>query len=65
MAQRNEDYERGDEIGFGKYKGKLIEDVIIDDPRYIEWAVDNTRINLSEDLMELLEKSNRADRGMR
>lgn len=29
-----------DKLAFGKYKGYLIEEIIDDDPNYIEWAID-------------------------
>ncbi len=29
-----------DKIKFGKYKGYSIEDILADDPSYLEWAID-------------------------
>ena len=34
-------YNFNDELRFGKYKGKLVSEVLKEDPSYIRWALDN------------------------
>ena len=34
-------YGFNDELRFGKYKGKLVSEVLKEDPSYIRWALDN------------------------
>lgn len=41
---------------FGKHKGCELEDVIEDDPKYIEWLVSNDVVSFSEEVYELLSK---------
>ena len=36
-----------DKLDFGKYKDMTVEDVIDEDPGYIQWAVANTALDLS------------------
>ena len=43
-------------LDFGKHKGKMIEDVIVDNPGYMEWMADNDVREFSEEVMELLSK---------
>lgn len=49
-------YSLEDTFPFGKYKGEQIEDVIEDDPSYLEWVVENDVFNLDEDVIKVLEK---------
>lgn len=40
---------------FGKYKGKLIGDIIQEDPNYLQWCCDNLSFELDEECLNLLE----------
>lgn len=42
---------------FGKYKGKLIGDIIQEDPSYLQWCCDNLSFELDEECLELLDYS--------
>jgi hypothetical protein len=44
-------------LPFGKYKGDLLEDVIMEDPGYVEWLIENTDVTLDPKAMELLDAS--------
>ena len=39
---------------FGKHKTEMVEDVIDDDPRYIEWLVENEVVQFDNETMELI-----------
>ena len=41
---------------FGKYVGEEVEDVIEDHPHYIEWLVNNSIVEFSEEALELISK---------
>jgi hypothetical protein len=41
---------------FGKHKGEQLEDVIEDDPSYIEWLVKEEVVGLDEEVCELITK---------
>lgn len=41
-----------DEFTFGKHRGQQLEDVIEDDPGYIEWCVGNDIVEFEEDALE-------------
>lgn len=45
-----------DEFKFGKCKGQQVEDVIEDDPQYMRWLCENTKIDFADDVLEKLEK---------
>jgi len=45
-----------DSFTFGKHKGHQIEDVIEDDPSYIEWCCDNEVVDFDEETLELISK---------
>lgn len=45
-----------DEFKFGKHKGHQLEDVIEDDPDYIEWCVKNEVVDFDEETLELISK---------
>lgn len=45
-----------DVFTFGKHKGNQLEDVIDDDPGYIEWCVENDVVNFDEEALELISK---------
>lgn len=34
-------YDLDDELSFGKYKGKTVEEVLEEDPHYLKWAMEN------------------------
>lgn len=38
---RNKIYDIDDEFDFGKYKGKTVKDLLIDNPGYVDWAIRN------------------------
>jgi uncharacterized protein (DUF3820 family) len=35
-------YDLDDTIPFGKYSGRLVEDVLTEDPQYLLWLLENT-----------------------
>lgn len=37
---------------FGKYNGNKLSDVLIDDPKYIEWLLDNEVVEFTEEILE-------------
>lgn len=41
---------------FGKNKGRQLEDVIMDDPDYIEWLCDKDVVDFDEEAHELISK---------
>lgn len=41
---------------FGKYQGKRIDEVIEDDPKYIQWAIDNLNFSIDEECQEFLQE---------
>lgn len=41
---------------FGKHQGKHIDEVIEDDPKYIQWAVDNLNFSIDEECEEFLQE---------
>ena len=41
-------------FAFGKHKGDMLEDVIEDDPKYMEWLVDNDVVSLASDVIDRL-----------
>lgn len=41
---------------FGKHKGEQIEDVIVDDPSYFEYLMDNDFDDFADDVIKVLEK---------
>lgn len=45
-----------DIFSFGKHKGDQVEDVIEDDPSYIEWLVEETIVEFDEETLELIAK---------
>lgn len=45
-----------DEFTFGKHEGHQLEDVIHDDPAYIEWCVENDIVLFDEEASELIAK---------
>ena len=49
-----------DKMTFGKYKGKEIGEIIDDDPSYLEWAVQNTHLELDTQASDLLTRELRA-----
>lgn len=42
-----------DIMPFGKYKGKVIGDIIQDDPSYLLWCCDNLSFELDEECLDL------------
>lgn len=43
-----------DVVKFGKHKGKTIDDILWNDPQWLEWAVKNANVVLSADLEKQL-----------
>ncbi len=41
---------------FGKYKGAKINDILIDDYKYIKWLNSNTDVKFNEEVMDSLSK---------
>jgi len=41
---------------FGKHRGEQLEDVIEDDPDYIEWLVQDRIVEFDEEALELISK---------
>jgi len=53
-----------DKLTFGKHKGCTIEEIIEDDPGYLEWAIDEIEwFELDEVAARKLEKNLREDYG--
>lgn len=52
-----------DKIGFGKYKGKTVQEILEDDPTYVRWLIDNVEtFKMSpEDTRETLDRATEAD----
>lgn len=48
--------ERHTPMPFGKYKGRRIESIIMEDPFYIRWCIENANILLDNSAFELYEK---------
>lgn len=47
-----------DKMIFGKYKGETLEEVILFDPTYIEWALDEVNdFELDDNAMNIFEQS--------
>jgi len=44
--------EINDTLKFGKYKGKLVDDVLQHDAQYFKFLLNNTNIKLSQELIE-------------
>lgn len=45
-----------DEFTFGKHKGEQLEDVIHDDPQYIEWLIMEGVADFDDEACELITK---------
>jgi hypothetical protein len=45
-----------DAMPFGKHKGKQMQEVIDDDPRYVSWAINKTGFRLDEDAKKYFEE---------
>lgn len=43
---------------FGKHKGEQLEDVIEDDPEYVEWLCQEEIVNFDDEAYELISKKN-------
>jgi uncharacterized protein (DUF3820 family) len=43
-----------DEFTFGKHKGKVVSDVIEQDPEYLLWLIENTAWEFDEEVMQEL-----------
>ena len=50
-------------LGFGKHKGKTVEEILEDNPTYIRWCINNieTFVMSPEDTKEVLELAYKAD----
>jgi len=54
-------YVVGDTLTFGKHKNEDIDEVIVDDPTYVEWCLDEIDgFELDEELVQLLATSLRS-----
>ncbi len=52
-----------DVLSFGKHKGETLDEVIVEDPKYIAWCTDEIDgFELDEEAMQLLEASLRSER---
>ena len=45
-----------DAMPFGKHKGKQMQEVIDDDPRYVFWAINKTGLRLDDDAKKYFEE---------
>jgi len=54
MNARN--YKLDDFFAFGKHEGDQVEDVIEDDPSYIEWLVENGICDFDEETLEVISR---------
>lgn len=52
----NHEYGLDDVFTFGKYRGNQVEDVVEDDPNYIEWLVSNDVVSFDDEALELITK---------
>lgn len=59
-GRRYKPLELEDPIPFGKHKCELVKHVVEDDPSYIEWMIDNTSVEFEEEVLDLMEKKDRA-----
>lgn len=44
------------EITFGKHEGKLVKEVLADEPDYLRWLMESTQHELDDEVIEALEK---------
>lgn len=52
-----------DTLSFGKYKGVMLDEVIVEHPTYVTWCLDEIDgFELDEEAMQLLEASLRSER---
>lgn len=42
------------EIRFGKFKGRTVCDIMVEEPEYLQWAIDNINLKLDEECEQLL-----------
>ena len=45
------EYDLDDELSFGKYKGKTVEEVLEDDPTYLRWCLENVPSFVVDDVL--------------
>lgn len=66
LANMTEDEKnKGRKFFFGKYKGKYIKDIIVNDTQYITWSMKNVRwFWFNHDEVELYKKQIRSKRQM-
>lgn len=50
-------YELTDKLTFGKHKGKTIEEVLLNDSRYLGWLLNNDIITVSKELKQEIEEN--------
>lgn len=51
------------ELPFGKYEGHTVEEVIAEDPSYINWAIENDIIELDDEAYREFEEAFDEDTG--
>jgi hypothetical protein len=60
LQKKPKTYNLKDELPFGKHKGEILEDVIDDDPEYVDWMVENiSSFDLSVDALDYLRNTPR------
>ena len=52
----NKDLGLDDFFKFGKYKGEQVEDILTDDPDYIDWLIEEGVVDFDEEVLELVSK---------
>lgn len=57
MTRSAHEYRDGEQIRFGKYRGRPIDEVIADDPAYVSWACEEGVIDLDDQMGDLLRQS--------
>ena len=66
LGQKLEDYpliRKGDKLSFGKYEGREVNKVLIQDQIYLKWIIDNTDIIFEENLETEIELRAEAQEG--
>lgn len=50
-TQKNIIYDKDNILEFGKHRGKMLRQVLIDDPQYILWLNEEEIVNIAEDVI--------------
>lgn len=57
-------YDLDTPLGFGKYKGRTVEDVLDEDPHYLLWALENVeQFDADKAVQDAIERAARTRRG--